>query len=296
MRVSINRELLLKRKLPVAAVTILKLLLLAVAVSLIFEPTQANHIINVYNDISPPEGAQPPIITIQTPINGSSYPNDVILTFDVTAPRIVGDEALDAITKVYYKASWEAEEVLVAEKRLGSFSIDLSNVRGGNLSVTIYAVGEGLIQTGEDFREENGVVYSYNYYDRFELIGYSTVSFVKDLIPPKLTVLSPQNRTYTTSDVNLDFTVNEATSEMLYCLDDKENQTVTGNVTLTGLENGAHKVTIYVADLAGNPVIPTTVYFNVDSPTSLIMTIVASIAIVAVVSLGFLVYFKKRKH
>jgi hypothetical protein len=265
-------------------------------VSLIFEPTQANPIINVYNDISPPEGAEPPIITIQTPINGSSYPNDVILTFDVTAPRIVGDEALDAITKVYYKASWEAEEVLVAEKRLGSFSIDLSNVRGGNLSVTIYAVGEGLIQTGEDFREENGVVYSYNYYDRFELIGYSTVSFVKDLIPPKLTVLSPQNRTYTTSDVNLDFTVNEATSEMLYCLDDKENQTVTGNVTLTGLENGAHKVTIYVADLAGNPVIPTTVYFNVDSPTSLIMTIVASVAIVAVVSLGFLVYFKKRKH
>ena len=285
----------MKNKLPVAAV-ILELLLLAVAMSLIFKPTQANPIINVYNDISPPEGAQPPIITIQTPINGSSYLNDVTLTFDVTAPRISGDEALDAITKVYYKASWEAKEVLVAEKRLGSFSIDLSNVRGGNLSVTIYAVGEGLIQTGEDFREENGVVYSYNYYDRFELIGYSTVSFAKDFVPPRLTALSPQNRTYATSDVDLDFTVNEATSEMLYCLDGKENQTITGNVTLTGLENGAHKVTIYASDLAGNAATPTTIYFNVDSPTFLITAIAASVATVAVISLVLIIYLKKRKH
>jgi hypothetical protein len=285
-----------KKKLPIATVILLELSLLAVAMSLIFKPTQANPIINVYNDISPPEGAQPPIITIHTPINGSSYPNDVTLTFDVTAPRITGDEALDAITRVYYKASWEAEEVLVAEKRLGSFSIDLSNVRGGNLSVTIYAVGAGLIQTGEDFREENGVVYSYNYYDRFELIGYSTVSFAKDFVPPRLTALSPQNRTYATSDVDLDFTVNEATSEMLYCLDGKENQTITGNVTLTGLENGAHKVTIYASDLAGNAATPTTIYFNVDSPTFLITAIAASVATVAVISLVLIIYLKKRKH
>jgi hypothetical protein len=296
MRVSINRELLMKKKLPVAALILLELLLSAVAVALIFKPTQANPIINIYNDISPPEGAQPPIITIHTPINCSSYPNDVTLTFDVTAPRITGDEALDAITKVYYKASWEAKEVLVAEKRLGSFSIDLSNVRGGNLSVTIYAVGVGLIQTGEDFREENGITYSYNYYDRFEMSGYSTVSFVKDLVPPRLTALSPQNRTYATSDVDLDFTVNEAILEMLYCLDGKENQTITGNITLTGLENGAHKVTIYAADLAGNVATPTTVYFNVDSPTFFITSIVASATTVVVVSLGLLVYFKKRKH
>jgi hypothetical protein len=285
-----------KKKLPIATVILLELSLLAVAMSLIFKPTQANPIINVYNDISPPEGAQPPIITIHTPINGSSYPNDVTLTFDVTAPRITGDEALDAITRVYYKASWEAEEVLVAEKRLGSFSIDLSNVRGGNLSVTIYAVGAGLIQTGEDFREENGVVYSYNYYDRFELIGYSTVSFAKDFVPPRLTALSPQNRTYATSDVDLDFTVNEATSEMLYCLDGKENQTITGNVTLTGLENGAHKVTIYASDLAGNAATSTTIYFNVDSPTFLITAIAASVATVAVISLVLIIYLKKRKH
>ena len=286
----------MKKKLPVAAVILLELLLSAVGVSLIFEPTQANPIINVYNDVSPPEGAQSPIIIINTPINGSSHPNDVTLTFDVTAPRITGDAALDAITKVYYKASWEAKEVLVAEKHLGSFSIDLSNLRGGNLSVTIYAVGEGLIQTGEDFREENGVVYSYNYYDRFELIGYSTVSFAKDFVPPRLTALSPQNRTYATSDVDLDFTVNEATSEMLYCLDGKENQTITGNVTLTGLENGAHKVTIYASDLAGNAATPTTIYFNVDSPTFLITAIAASVATVAVISLVLIIYLKKRKH
>ena len=94
----------------------------------------------------------------------------------------------------------------------------------------------------------------------------------------------------------MDFTVSEATSEILYCLDGKENQTITGNVTLTGLENGAHKVTIYASDLAGNAATPTTIYFNVDSPTFLITAIAASVATVAVISLVLIIYLKKRKH
>jgi hypothetical protein len=139
---------------------------------------------NVYRDVSPPEGAQPPIITIHTPTNGSACPNDVKLTFYVTAPKTRGDEAIDAITKIYYKASWETSTVTVAEKRSGSFSIDLSDVQGGDLSVKIYAVGVGYIQTGEEFREEDNLVWSYIYYDRFEMTGYSTVSFTKAPLPP----------------------------------------------------------------------------------------------------------------
>ena len=285
------REWLVKSREFRVAVVISALLLSAVAGAFFVKTTQANPIMNVYNDIAPPEGAQPPVITIHTPVNGSFYPNDVTLTFDVAVPKTTGDKANYAIPQIYYKASWENKEVIVSGR-----SIDLSDVRGGNLSVTIYAVGVGLIQTGEDFLEEDGVVWSYNYYDRFEMTSYSTVNFVKDLIPPKLTVLSPQNRTYNTSDVKVDFTVNEATSEMLYCLDGKKNQTITGNVTLTGLKNGAHNITLYAADLAGYPAAPQTVFFNVDSPESSIMF--ASVATVATTSvgLGILVYFKKRKR
>ena len=256
--------------------------------------THANPVIVVYNDVSPPEGAQPPIITIYAPTNGSSYPIDVTLAFNVAVPRITGDEALNKITKIYYEASWKTKEIIVAEGRHGSFSIDLSNAPAGNLSVTIYAVGVGRIRTGKEFHEEGDVVWSYNYYDRFEMTGYSSVSF-KDFIPPKITVSNLQNRTYDTSSVELDFTVSEAASQILYCLDGKENQTITGNMTLTGLENGAHNVTFYASDLAGNDANPRTLHFTVAAFP--IVPVVAAIATVALsCGLGLLIYFKKRKR
>ena len=288
----------MRKKMRVAAIIVTVFLFSNVAGGFFVGSTQANPIINLYNDVSPPEGAQPPIITIHTPTNGSHYPKDVTLAFDVAVPRITGDEALDGITKIYYEASWKTKEIIVAERRHGSFSIDLSDVRGGNLSVTIYAVGVGYIQTGEDFREEGDAIWSYNYYDRFEMTGYSSVSFIKDLIPPKITVQSPQNTTYSSSDVELGFTVSEETSEMLCCLDGKENQTATGSVTLTGLENGAHNVTVYASDLAGNAATPKTLFFNVNAPEPFpIIPVTASIATAGTVSLclGLLMYFKKHK-
>jgi len=272
------------------------LLFSALAGAFFVKSAKANPIMNVYNDVSPPEDAQPPIITIHTPTNGSSYPNDVTLAFNVAVPRITGDEALDGIMKIYYEASWKSKEIIVAERRHGSFSIDLSDVRGGNLSVTIYAVGVGYIQTGEEFRKEGDVIWSYNYYDRFEMTGYSSVSFIKDVIPPRITLLSIQNTTHASSDVELEFTVNEE-AQVLYCLDGTENQTATGSVILTGLENGAHSVTLYASDLAGNPATPQTLLFNVDAiepfPTILV---IASLITVATVGSGLLFYFKKRKH
>jgi hypothetical protein len=286
------REWLVKSREFRIAAAISTIFLSAIAGAFFVKSTQANPTMSVYRDIAPPEGVQAPIITVHMPLNGSSYPQQLTLTFDVSVPKISDIKAfLGGITKIYYKGSWETDEILVNGR-----SIDLSGVRGGNLSVTIFAVGVGYIETGCEYREENSSLHSYHYFDRFEMTGYSTVSFVKDLIPPKLTVLSLQNRTYTTSDVNVDFTVNEATSKMLYCLDGKENQTATGNVTLTGLKNGAHNVTLYAADLAGYTAAPQTIFFNVDSPEFSIMF--ASVATVATtsVSLGILLYFKKHKR
>ena len=80
------REWLVKSREFRVAVVISALLLSAVAGAFFVKTTQANPIMNVYNDIAPPEGAQPPVITIHTPVNGSFYPNDVTLTFDVAVP------------------------------------------------------------------------------------------------------------------------------------------------------------------------------------------------------------------
>jgi hypothetical protein len=272
---------------------ILALLFSAVAGAFFVKSAQANPIISVYRDVPPPAGIQPPTITIHTPKNGSSYPKDITLTFDVTIPQTNGDKSLDAVTKIYYKGSWDPNEIIVSGR-----SIDLTNVPGGNLSVTIYAVGVGYIETEEDFREENGVIWSYNYYDRFKMTGYSTVSFTKDLVPPRINALSPPNGTYVTSDVELDFTVSEAASEILYCLDGKTNQTITDSLTLTGLTEGAHNVTLYAADLAGNAAEPKTLFFNVNLPETfpVVPVAAASAASVAVAVAGLLVYLRRRNH
>ena len=256
--------------------------------------TEANPIINIYRDISPPDGTQAPVITIHSPKNGSYNPNNITLTFNVAIPQINDDKSLDTVTTIYYESNWQTSEITVAEGSIGSFSINLSEVRGGNPSVTIYAVGEGYIETGEEYREENDVIYSYHYYDRFEMIGYSTVSFIKDLIFPKITILSPQNVTYNSSDVKLTCLFTEDISKASYCLDGNKNVTFVGDIILDNLPAGEHELVIYVQDLAGNIGVSEKTYFSITEPfpTTLAVT---SIAVIAVIGMGILVYFKKYK-
>ena len=289
----------MKRK--ALALILLLALLLSGAGAFFVKSTQANPYIHEVKgtEVPPPADTQPPVIIIHTPQNGSFYPKNLNLTFDVIIPETNGDKSVSAVIKLYYKASWEPNEITVTQKNFfgdsTSFSIDLSDVRGGNHSITIYAVGQGSYVT----REELDGLTMTTYYEVFEMTSFSTVSFTKDLVSPSISFLSPQNGTYVTSDVELDFTVSEAASEVLYCLDGKENQTITDSLTLTGLAEGAHNVTLYAADLVGNTAAPQTLFFNVDLPEPFpIMPVTASIATVAMVSfgLGFLAYFKKRKR
>jgi hypothetical protein len=67
-----------------------------------------------------------------------------------------------------------------------------------------------------------------------------------------------------------------------------------GNVTLEGLANGVHNVTVYAKDAFGNTGASETVSFTVEVPFPATM-IIAPVAFVAVVSVGFIVYFRKRK-
>lgn len=130
-------------------------------------------------------------------------------------------------------------------------------------------------------------------------IGASqTIHFTVDF-PPKVSLQSPQNQTYTSTDVSLTFTVNEPVSHLSYVLDGLENVTVGGNTTLTALANGDHNVTVYATDVAGNVGVSETVSFIValpvvpePFPTTLVIT--ASGASLAA-AVAVLVYFKKRK-
>lgn len=119
-----------------------------------------------------------------------------------------------------------------------------------------------------------------------------------DNTAPAIDVLSPAPGIYNASSIQLSFTVDEPASLIAYSLDGKENRTITENITLTGLTNGVHNLTIYAKDKAGNIEASETIYFDVDAPEPLSTLLVAAASGVAIigVTVCLLYYFKKRNH
>jgi N-acetylneuraminic acid mutarotase len=118
-----------------------------------------------------------------------------------------------------------------------------------------------------------------------------TIKFTIALV---IHVLSPERRTYDTSNIPLNFTVNSASAQITYCLNGEKNSSVSGNTTLTGLANGEYALTVYAKDEAGNVGASETILFTVDVPFPTTL-VIASIASVAIAVVGLLFYFKKRK-
>jgi hypothetical protein len=119
-----------------------------------------------------------------------------------------------------------------------------------------------------------------------------------DGTPPEITVLSPENMTYYTTNFPLTFTINEPVSWIEYNLDCTKVREIESNSTLSGLSLGSHNVTVYATDIAGNIGSSETVYFTVVEmsepfPTMLIAGI--SVGITVVAGVGLLVYFKRHK-
>ncbi len=114
---------------------------------------------------------------------------------------------------------------------------------------------------------------------------------------PSLRVLSPENKTYAVSDVPLTINVNESAAWMGYVLDGQAPVTIGSNITLVGLSSGLHNVTVRASNTFGDMRISDTFTFTVADPERFPTTsVVAAIVLVAVVCVGLLVYFKKRKR
>jgi parallel beta-helix repeat protein len=95
-----------------------------------------------------------------------------------------------------------------------------------------------------------------------------TVYFTTDATPPTVTIQSPTNTTYnTTNDVDLNYTVDDnlGVAACWYYFDGAGPTLLPAcdNITMTGLPNGPHNVTVFVSDIAGNEN-SSTVYFTVD--------------------------------
>jgi hypothetical protein len=124
-----------------------------------------------------------------------------------------------------------------------------------------------------------------------------TVHFIVNAEPPRILILSPANKDYTTTDIPLDIQVNRPVSQVTYSLDGHNNTAIAGNATLTGLYYGLHYLTVHVVDAAGNMGDSERVTFRVTKPEPFPTIWIAAAAIlVVVIGLGLLVYFKKRNH
>jgi N-acetylneuraminic acid mutarotase len=124
--------------------------------------------------------------------------------------------------------------------------------------------------------------------DQYTPFGFGTV-------PPAISIVSPENKTYTVSNVSLTFAVDKPVSWMGYSLDKQANVTVIGNITLTDMPNGYHNLTVYANDTSGNMGASETMYFTVALPSEPFPTtwIAAAIVMIAIGAVAFLVYFRR---
>ena len=82
---------------------------------------------------------------------------------------------------------------------------------------------------------------------------------------PAITLLSPENQTYTTTSIPLNFTLDKPSSWIGYSVDGATNVTVTENTTLAGVLNGFHHVVLYANDTLGFMGTSNTLHFAVDT-------------------------------
>jgi hypothetical protein len=263
----------------------------------------------------------PPIIYIHSPLDNEIFsPNTVPLGFAITTPEhgwLVRMGWASSGRVIKNKLSYVS--IIIDGKLYRSIEADsdlsspfsyyeyLTSLEDGAHNLTIKAYCDGW------YVEIHGLWDRYLPYD----VSSDLIDFTIDSTSPVISILSPENASFESTenilDVTLNFTVNEPVSQVIYSLDGRANVTVAGNttltdlpygehnVTLTDLSNGSHNITAYVKDTFGNVGASETVYFSVKLPEPQpepepfpTTFVIASVITVAVVGIGLLVYFKKR--
>jgi len=176
---------------------------------------------------------------------------------------------------------------------LSSTCVDNTFYHNNLINNTNQACSEGSVNTWDDGYPSGGNYwsdYEERYPDAEELDGsgiwdtpyvideknqdnYPLMEpWIPDVTPPTINILSPLNATYGTNFVDLTFTIDEPTSWIGYSLDNQQNSTIAGNITLTDLSEGAHHVIIYANDTSGNMGLSSRVYFTLNyiPPTTII--------------------------
>lgn len=277
--------------------------------------TEANPTYKIIGHNGPDAETEPPVIIILSLENGTTYGNSLNLSFTVN----VGESKTaykTMIMEVYYEADWLPNKVYLLDSYsneymliVGSYpssytdNVNLIEIPTGKHTITVYARGYGLYVVDENlfwfnsFSIDTSTVIQINKFpNSIDLLGIFTDETAP---PPLISILSLENKTYSTSDISLNFTVNAVVSAVKYSLDGGENVTITENTTLTGLPNGEHTVTVYATDETRNAGTSETFLFTIAKqepfPTTLVATASAG-ASATIIGIALIVHFKKHRH
>jgi uncharacterized protein YneR len=219
-------------------------------------------------------GAANQTISGNTPLTGLSdgshniivYANDttgnmgksnfVYFSVDTTPPTIT---ILSPVSTTYYISQIFLEFSISEETTWVGYSLDEQNniTISGNTNIPVASEGTHKI-----------VIYANDTIGNMgksNTIYFNTYVPTPDTTPPTITITSPQETTYSTTEVALTFTIDEPVLWISYCLDDEDNVTITGNTTLSDFSEGEHTIKIFARDTTGNTGISNMATFKVDT-------------------------------
>jgi hypothetical protein len=293
-----------EKKTLLKAIIISVILFSAVAGTQLVNLGRANPIHNIWiseGDVAPDSKTKPPTISILSPESNNVYSTDNI---SLSLKVRIGDSVTAyyrVLSEIYLETDWQTKKIYFYNSSWSSLRpsssevINLTGIPDGNHTIMVYAVESGryLTHRGPPGSGLNLISYAY-YYVNFNITGCALVRFTVDTTPPRVRVLSLQNKTYSPSDLPLNFEVDMAVSQITYSLDGQGNVTISGNTTLTNLSYGVHDVTIYATDEAGNTGASETIIFSIAEPfpTTLVIAPIASVTVLGV----SLVVYRKRKR
>lgn len=197
-----------------------------------------------------------PFIRIVSPANKTYNVNLIPLNITISTffdfgrgPRIV-EYSLDGKENITISTEYQGLDENYFSTVTGF--TQLPELSEGSHTITVYAT------------------YRFPDYGEYVTSDSKTVTFTIDSDSPYVTVLSPENYAkYNTTSVPLIFTVDKPFSKLSYRLDGAADIPIDGNITLTGLPVGLHKLAVYATNAQEATGISETVSFEIMEETAL---------------------------
>jgi parallel beta-helix repeat protein len=220
--------------------------------------------------------------------------NDIGAGFKTASNNMFrGNFFVDNIDQVYDVS--ESDTTITMSTNIWDFSYPVGGNYWSDYTGIDVKSGAGQNQTGSDGIGDTAYIINTKNKDSYPLMPYGS--------PLGISIVSPQNKTYTTTDVALDFAVSKTTSWIRYSLDGQANVTITDSITLSDLAEGAHSVTVYAQGTDGQTVTSGTIYFTIAQgaepaqseafPTEIVIIVAVVVAAVVVALIYFLKIKKK---